>query len=101
MGRHLQELRRPVPCCIHGRQRRGDAWQGHFLRAQGGGWCRWQEEVSSLSPFGKHLFSVAHSTDLAKPSFRSARRKSLLADVSSRKSQQASLRPELRLLCSF
>merc|ERR1719217_1386409 len=33
--RHLQELRGPVPRCIHGRQRCSYAWQGCHLRAQG------------------------------------------------------------------
>merc|ERR1739845_81571 len=33
---------------LHGWQWCGHAWQGHLLRAQGGGWwCRWQEEVSA------------------------------------------------------
>merc|ERR1711972_156709 len=45
--RHLQELRGPLARCLHGWQWCGDAWQGHLLRAQGGGWrCRRQEEVS-------------------------------------------------------
>merc|ERR1712124_133537 len=43
--RHLQELRGPVPCCLHGWQRCGDAWQGGELRAQGGRRQGWQEEV--------------------------------------------------------
>merc|ERR1712066_1125260 len=41
--RHLQELRGPLPCCLHGRQRRGDAWQGHLVRAEGRG-RRWRKE---------------------------------------------------------
>merc|ERR1712187_1048412 len=46
--RHLQELRGPLARGLHGWQWRGHAWQGHLLRAQGGGWwCRWQEEVSA------------------------------------------------------
>merc|ERR1712217_42585 len=54
--RHLQELRGPVPCCLHGRQRCGDAWQGGELRAQGGRRQGWQEEVRAstvltVSPF--------------------------------------------------
>merc|ERR1711862_426349 len=44
--RHLQELRGPVARGVHGRQWCCDAWQGHLLRAQGGGWRRRQEEVS-------------------------------------------------------
>merc|ERR1711876_27133 len=47
--RHLQELRGPLASCVHGRQRRGHAWQSHLLRAQGGCWCRRQEEVRSRS----------------------------------------------------
>merc|ERR1711920_680103 len=43
--RQLQELRGPLPRRLHGRQRRRHAWQGHLLRAEGGGGCRWQEEV--------------------------------------------------------
>merc|ERR1712146_842942 len=44
--RHLQELRGPLPCRLHGRQRRGDAWEGGLLREEGGGKRRrWQEEV--------------------------------------------------------
>merc|ERR1711982_323670 len=46
--RHLQELRGPVPCCLHGWQRCCHAWQGHLLRAQGGGFRRRQEEMSEL-----------------------------------------------------
>merc|ERR1739846_252584 len=30
---------------FHGRKWSCHAWQGHFLRAQGGRRCRWQEEV--------------------------------------------------------
>merc|ERR1712217_214877 len=45
--RYLQELRGSLARCLHGWQRRGDAWQGHLVRAQGRGWrCWWQEEVS-------------------------------------------------------
>merc|ERR1712187_326400 len=44
--RHIQELRGPLARRVHGRQRRGDAGQGHRLRAKGGGGRRWQEEVS-------------------------------------------------------
>merc|ERR1712066_545658 len=55
--RHLQELRGPVPRCLHGWQRRGDAWQSHLVRAQGRGWRCWrQEEVSAerhISPGGR------------------------------------------------
>merc|ERR1711948_192025 len=43
--RHLQELRGPVARRLHGWQRRGDAWQGDLLRAQGGGRGRRQEKV--------------------------------------------------------
>merc|ERR1712039_394895 len=45
--RHLQELRGPLPGCVHGWKWRGDAWQGHLLRAEGrcSWWCRRQEEV--------------------------------------------------------
>merc|ERR1711972_582688 len=32
--RHVQELRGPFPCRLHGWQRRGDAWQGYLVRAQ-------------------------------------------------------------------
>merc|ERR1712217_592408 len=48
--RHFQELRGPLPRCVHGRKRGGDAWQGHFLRAQGRcSWWRWrQEEVRRM-----------------------------------------------------
>merc|ERR1711937_398590 len=45
--RHIQELRGPVARGFHGWQRRGDAWQGDLVRAQGGGQRRWQEEVSA------------------------------------------------------
>merc|ERR1712217_659546 len=46
--RHLQELRGPLPRCLHGRQRCCNAWQGHLVRAQGRGWWRRrQEEVSA------------------------------------------------------
>merc|ERR1711972_265559 len=46
--RHLQELRGPLPRCLHGWQRCGHAWQGDLLRAQGGGRrCRRQEEMSA------------------------------------------------------
>merc|ERR1712023_590347 len=41
------KLRGPVARGVHGWQRRGDAWQGDLVRAQGGG-QRWrQEEVSA------------------------------------------------------
>merc|ERR1711976_598860 len=46
--RHFQELRGPLSRGLHGRQRRGDARQGHFMRAQGGGCRRRQKEVSLL-----------------------------------------------------
>merc|ERR1739844_425848 len=46
--RHLQELRGPFSSRLHGRQWRGYAWQSHLLRAERGGWCRWQEEVTHL-----------------------------------------------------
>merc|ERR1712166_1373683 len=47
--RQLQELRGPVARGLHGRERRGDAWEGGQLRAQGGG-RRWrQEEVRGQS----------------------------------------------------
>merc|ERR1712039_115652 len=46
--RHLQELRGPLPRCLHGWQRCGHAWQGDLVRAQGRGWRRRrQEEVSA------------------------------------------------------
>merc|ERR1712039_170373 len=44
--RYLQELRGLVSRGFHGRQWRGHAWQGDLLRAQGGGRCGRQEEVS-------------------------------------------------------
>merc|ERR1712060_145133 len=43
--RHLQELRGPFACCLHGRQWCCHAWQGDLLRAQRGCQCRGQEEV--------------------------------------------------------
>merc|ERR1712086_503799 len=49
--RQLQELRGPFARRLHGWQRRGDAWKGHCLRAEGG--CRRQgrqEEVKALGP---------------------------------------------------
>merc|ERR1712060_595858 len=46
--RHVQELRGPLPRRLHGRQRGGDAWQGHLVREEGGG-RRWRkEEVIAL-----------------------------------------------------
>merc|ERR1712187_939861 len=46
--RHLQELRGPVTCRIHGWQWRRHVGQGGELRTENGG-CRWrQEEVSRL-----------------------------------------------------
>merc|ERR1711972_1284364 len=52
--RYLQELRGALPRGFHGRQRCGDAGQGGLLRAQRGGRCRGQEEVSGqrLIPSG-------------------------------------------------
>merc|ERR1712151_692261 len=44
--RHLQELRGPLPCGVHGWQRCCHVGQGHLLRAQGGSCFRRQEEVS-------------------------------------------------------
>merc|ERR1712060_148820 len=41
--RHVQELRGPLPRRVHGRQRGGDAWQGHLVREEGGG-RRWRQE---------------------------------------------------------
>merc|ERR1711972_667614 len=46
--RHVQELRGPLSCRIHGRQWCRDVGKGGVLRAQGGGRRRRQEEVSSL-----------------------------------------------------
>merc|ERR1719330_200265 len=46
--RYFQELRGLVACGFHGRKRSCHAWQGHFLRAQGGGRCWWQEEVRRI-----------------------------------------------------
>merc|ERR1711972_415518 len=46
--RHVQELRGPFPCRIHGRQWRRYVGKGGVLRAQGGGRRRRQEEVSLL-----------------------------------------------------
>merc|ERR1711976_681809 len=48
-GGHLQELRGTFSCRLHGREWCRDAWQGHLLRAKGGGLRRWQEEVSQSS----------------------------------------------------
>merc|ERR1711988_389375 len=65
--RHLQELRGPLPRCFHGWQRRGDAWESHLVRAQGGGWRRRrQEEVSAerhISPGGR-LASREHAIEV-------------------------------------
>merc|ERR1711865_1320849 len=44
--RLLQELRGPLACGLHGRERCGHAREGGQLRAQGGGRRRWQEEMS-------------------------------------------------------
>merc|ERR1712014_456198 len=49
--RYLQELRGPLARRLHGRQWRGDAWEGDLLRAQGGGGCRWQEEVGAMQVY--------------------------------------------------
>merc|ERR1711957_15729 len=46
--RHLQELRRSLSCCFHGRQRCGHAWQGHLMREEGGGRQGRQEEMSAI-----------------------------------------------------
>merc|ERR1711862_539389 len=61
--RHLQELRGPLPRGLHGWQRRGDAWQGDLVRAEGGGRRGWQEEVSLLRELYLFRFvqgAVAH-----------------------------------------
>merc|ERR1711976_887552 len=64
-GGHGQELRGSFACRLHGRQWRRDAWQGHLLRAKGGGLRRWQEEVSQSSTLAfsavlprLHIFGV-------------------------------------------
>merc|ERR1712232_359444 len=62
--RHLQELRRLVTRRLHGWQRRGHVGQGHFVREEGGGWRRRQEEVRAdrisnlpgMSDFGMYSF---------------------------------------------
>merc|ERR1712083_1023951 len=48
--RYFQELRGTFTCCLHGWQRRCDAWQSHLLRAEGGSSCRWQEKMSPQHP---------------------------------------------------
>merc|ERR1712146_204949 len=44
--RYFQELRGLVARGLYGWQRCRHVGQGHLLRAQGGGCCGWQEEVS-------------------------------------------------------
>merc|ERR1712139_259868 len=47
--RHIQELRGPLPCCLHGWQRCGDAWKSDLMRAEGGWRQGWrQEEVRGV-----------------------------------------------------
>merc|ERR1719281_1370675 len=53
--RHLQELRGPLACGLHGRQRRGDAWQGGRVREEGGGCGSWRQE--EVSENGQDVFS--------------------------------------------
>merc|ERR1712086_46978 len=54
--RHLQELRGPVPCRLHGWQRCRDAWEGRDLRAQGG-WCGGRQEEVNWHPGPLMAFS--------------------------------------------
>merc|ERR1711920_1028070 len=66
--RYLQELRGSLPCSLHGRQRSCHVGQSHLLRAQGGGRCWRQEEVSSpclVRRFRDGLLSVAISVGSA------------------------------------
>merc|ERR1712190_440006 len=60
--RHLQKLRGPLACGLHGRKWCRHAGKGYLLRAQGGRRRRWQEKVSQekvsqVALLSRHLVS--------------------------------------------
>merc|ERR1711879_286899 len=57
--RHIQELRRPFACRIHGRKRCRDARESHLLRTERGRRQRWQEKVG-FEPHVQHVWSALH-----------------------------------------
>merc|ERR1712014_527859 len=58
--RHIQELRRPFACRIHGRKRCRDARESHLLRKERGRRQRWQEKNRIQSPCTACLWSAMH-----------------------------------------
>merc|ERR1711997_366280 len=70
--RHVQELRRPFACRIHGRKRCRDARESHLLRTERGRRQRWQEEVG----FELHVQHVC-----GRPCIRSSITRSILGGL--------------------